>query len=87
MNTDNGRLVWITREQVEALAGHIYASPVDPRDAIIEQWDAAPADPAEAVQMALEDHLGNCAAVGMGTAAMEVLGMPQRPTPRDEAAT
>lgn len=52
-SAENGRLVWITEDIAITIFAALHAHRPSSRDEFITAWDAAPADPAEAVQRAL----------------------------------
>lgn len=89
----SGRLVWITQRQREALEWMCDLNDPIPdshreieaeADAVLSAWDAAPSDPAEAIQRALlsDGRLGNIPPESV-LRELGVPAPPQRPTPRD----
>lgn len=72
-SAENGRLCWLTED--EAKKGGVVTW---------DRWEAAPADPAEAVTLAIDSWHHDNGVGSQESAVLAALGVPQRPTPRDE---
>lgn len=98
-SAENGRLVWIsggTREfimpslerQLRKVGKSALANDVKHW---MRAYDAAPADPGKALEDASDAYFLSASTLGSANLAdatrflLEALGVPQRPTPRDEA--